>query len=359
MPERDLYQILQVSPEADYWTIRASYRALVKRYHPDAGLSQASNEMMQQLNEAFAVLSDAERRRDYDGRRAAWTRRSRRPQTLRSELPATRVPLTQAVDLSFVRVPAGSFLMGHDRGGGYIANRDDEPQHILELPDFLIGQGPVTVAQFAAFVEATGYVTTAEQEGGASSWPRLDWLPVAEASWREPYGRGSSVDRKQDHPVTVVTWDDARAFCRWASEVSGLAIRLPSEAEWEKAARGEDGRIWPWGDAPADQQRLNLGQEHQDTSPVGSYSPAGDSPYGCVDITGNVWQWTHSAYQRYPYRAEDGREDPTRDYVTRVLRGGAAWSGPGDYVVYRRESKGPLFRSAVIGFRVAAEPTDT
>jgi formylglycine-generating enzyme required for sulfatase activity len=119
-----------------------------------------------------------------------------------------------------------------------------------------------------------------------------------------------------------VTWHDAMAYCRWLARVTGRAYRLPSEAEWEKAARGTDGRIWPWGNK-WDSKRCNSREGGPgNTTPVGQYSPQGDSPYGCVDMAGNVWEWTLSLLKDYPYDPKDGREDAQAE-GRRRLRGGA------------------------------------
>ena len=122
-----------------------------------------------------------------------------------------------------------------------------------------------------------------------------------------------------------VSWDAATAYCRWLSETTGQRYRLPSEAEWEKAARGTDGRIYPWGNQPPDERRCNFNNNVKDTTPVGSY-PAGVSPYGCYDMAGNVWEWTSSLSWDYPYRADDGREVQVEDgNGLSVYRGGAYW----------------------------------
>ncbi len=130
---------------------------------------------------------------------------------------------------------------------------------------------------------------------------------------------------KQDHPVTCVSWHDAIAFCKWAG------VRLPTEAEWEKAARGTDGRIWPWGNREPNSGLCNFDVTVGDTTPVGRY-PDGKSPYGLLDVAGNVWEWTSSLWGTdtskpefgYPYDAKDGRENLTRRIRVRArLRGGS------------------------------------
>ncbi|MCU0485842.1 MAG: bifunctional serine/threonine-protein kinase/formylglycine-generating enzyme family protein [Anaerolineales bacterium] len=231
--------------------------------------------------------------------------------------------LASGVTMELVRVPAGEFLMGSDTTKDKDAEDDETPQHKLYLPEYLIGKYPVTVAQYAAFVKATGHKSQAH----------------------------SDVQKKGNHPVTMVSWDDALAFCQWASKQTVRNVRLPSEAEWEKAARGTDGRIWPWGDQEPDEMRCNFGMNVKDTTPVGKYSPLGDSPYGCVDMSGNVWEWTSSLYKLYPYNPQDGRED-TKVSETRVLRGGSFYYARGDARCAFRGWRGPNLWSGYGGFRV-------
>ena len=143
-------------------------------------------------------------------------------------------------------------------------------------------------------------------------------------------------------------------YCSWLSQMTGRLYRLPSEAEWEKAARGTDGRIYPWGDEPPDERRCNFGMNVGGTKPVGRYSPQGDSPYGCADMAGNVWEWTRSLYKDYPYDPEDGREDLEADHrVLRVLRGGAFY----EVWFVRCAARLGIFpndRSGYYGFRLVA-----
>jgi formylglycine-generating enzyme required for sulfatase activity len=229
------------------------------------------------------------------------------------------------------------------------------------LPEYWLGVTPVTVAQFQVFVDATHYQTTAEVQGVAWIWNLLAkrWAVGKGAYWRAPQGPGSSVKAKTGHPVTQVSWDDAQAFCRWLSSLSGLTCRLPSEAEWEKAARGTDGRIYPWGNALPDETRCNYGQKVGGTMPCGHYSPRSDAPYGCQDMAGNVWEWTSSLWGndwgqpdfKYPYQAGDGRENPqSRD--RRVLRGGSLHYGVVQMRSACRDRYPPDSRLDDTGFRV-------
>ena len=123
-------------------------------------------------------------------------------------------------------------------------------------------------------------------------------------------------EKKANHPVTNVSWHDAVAFCRW------VGVRLPTEAEWEKAARGADGRIWPWGNQQPTDKLCNFDNTVKDTTPVGRYLD-GAGPFGVLDMAGNVWEWTSSLSKSYKYDAQDGREDPDGERLSAVSRGGS------------------------------------
>ncbi|MFC1463971.1 MAG: formylglycine-generating enzyme family protein [Candidatus Brachytrichaceae bacterium NZ_4S206] len=263
------------------------------------------------------------------------------------------------VVLPLVRVPAGEFLMGSDKAKDKAARGDEVLQHWVYLDEYLISKYPVTVAQFAAFVKATGYKTRAEEEGSAWNWVDKGWKEIKGANWQRPRGPKSDVAQKQNHPVTCVSWDDAMAFCKWLSEASGRDVRLPSEAQWEKAARGSaDDRLWPWGDEPPTARHCNFDMNVGDTTPVGAYSPLGDSPYGCADMAGNVWEWCADWHDEKEYARRAGKEvrnpiGPLQG-TARVLRGGAFLSVADFVRCAGRDWDDPVTRSDYIGFRVCA-----
>jgi formylglycine-generating enzyme required for sulfatase activity len=224
-------------------------------------------------------------------------------------------------------VPPGPLLMGSDARRDPLADQRELPQHRVTLGGYWIGRYAVTAAQFRTFVKESGH---------------------------EPADTDSLVG-PDDHPVTVVTWHDALAFCRWLGAQAGVRVTLPSEAEWEKAARGADGRIYPWGNEPPDESRCNFAYRMEDTTPVGRYSPQGDSPYGCADMAGNVWEWTRSLLRTYPYNPRDGREKlRTSNDVLRILRGGSYLDGAARVRCTSRSWYNPSSRGRCGGFRIVA-----
>ena len=255
---------------------------------------------------------------------------------------ALAVVLTRGIRLELMKVHNGPFQMGCDSGVATGVQDNEGPARQVELPDYWIGRFPVTVTQFSTFVQSTGYKTQAEREtAGWVAVPGTGLTRVPGADWQHPLGQGSSVANKAFHPVTLVSIEDARAFCRWASHLSDWAIGLPSEAQWEKAARGVDGRLWPWGTSPSDDRGAFAGKTGGTTS-VGQFSPRGDSPYGCADMLGNVLEWTVSSPTAVP-----------------VIRGGSFREAVGAIRCTWRETLGdelPMLDN--LGFRVIAVGSD-
>jgi len=244
-----------------------------------------------------------------------------------------------------IHIPAGEFWMGTDRQALELAGIEwgdwmehETPHHRVHLPDYAIGKYPVTNAEFARFIEDGGYPNS-------QLWTRGGWVWREERKQTHPRYWGKPEYDDPSQPVVGASWYEAVAYCNWLGAKTGKPYRLPSEAEWEKAARGTDGRQWPWGNR-WDPHRCNSSESGPGRpTPVGQYSPDGDSPYGVADTAGNVWEWTRSLYERYPYDPSDGREnlEAGRD-VYRVLRGGAfsyvdwsvrcaarRWIGPDDW----------------------------
>ena len=228
-----------------------------------------------------------------------------------------------------IAIPAGTFQMGS------ASRADTRPRHLVRLAAYAIGRHEVTNAQFARFVKATGYR------------PQGRWSDYCE--------RGG-----ERHPAVHVSWFDARAYCAWAH------LRLPYESEWERAARGTDGRDYPWGNAWDPNRCSNLGMDRPDlvrrmlsmdrrrgTVPVGSI-PAGASPCGALDMLGNASEWCLSQSRPYPCRDQDGRNDFSSG-GERVIRGGCWFSASETLTCWARErSMGDyLYFYQYAGFRVA------
>jgi formylglycine-generating enzyme required for sulfatase activity len=226
-------------------------------------------------------------------------------------------------------VPAGEFLMGSDPTQDVDARPEEQPQHRVTLDAFQIARFPVTVAEYAYFVRA------------GSAPP--EW-------WDD--GRGGA-----DCPVVGVSWHDAVAYAAWLAHVTGARWRLPSEAEWEKAARWDPAagraRLYPWGDAFDQERCITAGAGGGGATPVGHYAERGDaSPCGAHDLAGDVWEWTSSLYEPYPYRADDGRAR-AEAIGGRVLRGGSWAHLPRHARAARRNAVRPAGLGADIGFRLA------
>jgi len=238
--------------------------------------------------------------------------------------------IAQNNDTLMVYVPEGAFLMGSVENDDD-SDADERPQHTIVLEAFYIDLTEVTNAMFAAFVAETNYRTDAEKTGKSYALVGSEWLEVSGADWQHPFGPSSNIDGLADHPVIHVSWNDATAYCHWARK------RLPTEAEWEKAARGTGGAIYPWGNSPPAGNLVNyadintnfewsvksVNDGYKYTSPVGSY-PNGASPYGALDMAGNVWEWVADWYGK-DYYLQSPEHNPTgpASGTIRVMRGGA------------------------------------
>lgn len=239
-----------------------------------------------------------------------------------------------------VKIPAGPFWIGiGDDQIQLLLEKEDwavewntsdmfqveQPIHQLTLPAFEIGKSPVTNAEYYVFVYNAGFR-----------------IPKGWIGFHYP-------DGLDDHPVVGVSKADAIAYCSWIAKETGKLFRLPTEAEWEKSARGTDKRLYPWGDS-FDPWRCNTVESGKKlTSPIGTYSPGGDSVYGVNDLSGNVWEWTQSYMNPYPYKLEDS----TGGKGKCVVRGGAWYYSRALARCSTREGVLADFISPALGFRLA------
>jgi formylglycine-generating enzyme required for sulfatase activity len=244
-----------------------------------------------------------------------------------------------------VTVSAGDFWMGDNE------DEDEKPRHKLFLPEYRIAKYPVTNDEFEEFIAGGGYKEK-------RWWTAAGWRWNKQENWTEPLYWDDTRFKKPNQPIMGVSWYEAVAYCNWSSNETRQPYRLPTEAEWEKAARGTGGRPYPWGKR-FDPSRLNLSEGDQtvgSTTPVGIY-PAGVSSNQCWDMAGNVWEWTSTQFRNYEYKADDGREDMyAGDNVLRVLRGGS-WSLDQFFArcSYRNRNC-PDDRSGSLGFRIVVSP---
>jgi formylglycine-generating enzyme required for sulfatase activity len=229
---------------------------------------------------------------------------------------------TSPVDgMTLVYVPAGPFLMGSTSGFG-----DEQPQHSVTLDAFWIDRTEVTNALYDQCVQA-----------GACQRPRRNSSNVVDIYWAN--------EQFANYPVIYVTWDDAQAYCQWAGR------RLPTEAEWEKAARGADGATYPWGNQAPDKTLANYGHNLHDVTAVDAY-PAGASPYGALDMAGNVMEWVVDWYSP-DYYAHSPQANPTGPDSgdRRGLRGGSWIYQPNGIRAAYRYSQPSDFSDFEVGFR--------
>jgi formylglycine-generating enzyme required for sulfatase activity len=221
-------------------------------------------------------------------------------------------------------VPGGGFWMGSSHSNDPDACVSERPASWMTLPSFWIGRHPVTIAEYDCAVRE-----------GIVPPPRvqMDHLPG-------------------NHPVAGVGWAEAVRYASFLTEVTGQHWSLPTEAQWERAARGDDRRRFPWGDLWTPTRANTWESGHSSVTAVGAYAGLGDSPFGVQDMAGNVWEWCSTLFRSYPYDAYDGREDPSSSYP-RVLRGGAwRFSARIARVTYRYPDLPGAYAYDAVGFRL-------
>jgi len=252
--------------------------------------------------------------------------------------------------LQVARIAAGEFVMGADDG-----EEDERPVHRIYVDDFAIGKYPVTNAEYAQFVRETGHPSPAVRSlpliAGAHE---SDFRSVAAGYF---WNNGTPPEGRERHPVTLVGFDDATRYCAWLAEKTGQPVRLPTEAEWERAARGGlEGKRFPWGDA-LDAERAHFlpdasAKSERGTAPVGLYPP---NAFEIHDAAGNVWEWVSDWYSpNYYQHAEYINPQGPETGIMRIVRGGAWVNADSQYLrcAYRHKIP-PDSYAYSIGFRIA------
>ena len=287
--------------------------------------------------EAFSVL-----------RNGTWLR----VEAVARDLPAGTVFRDGDDCPEMVVIPAGEFMMGSpDSEEG--RSRDEGPQHKVTVArPFALGRYALTVAEFGRFVAANGYKTEAEQNPseGIRVWDGSKWVWSNGKSWRDP-----GFAQAENHPVVGVSWNDVVAYVKWLSEKTGEPYRLPSEAEWEYAARAGTTTRYPWGDDPGKNRAnfFNSGSQWsgKQTAPVASFEP---NAFGLYDMIGNVWEWLQDCWNdSYKGAPTEGSAWESGNCGLRVVRGGSWNIRPGYARVANRNRDAPTDRYIYQGFRLA------
>ena len=243
--------------------------------------------------------------------------------TVDVESVAGSTPGEEPISDEMVTIPAGPFVRGTESGGF-----DERPTRTIHVDEFSIDRYEVTNHQYQQFVVATSH--------------RKPGLPSR-------YAKSGAKVRGINQPIVYVSWDDAEAYCRWKGK------RLPTEAEWEKAMRGTDGRLWPWGDTerPDGANWARVQDGHEASARVGTFQ-LDKSPYGVMDGAGNVMEWVADWYDETYYKSSPDQNPPSPEFGTyRVLRGGGYTTSGGDVRITSRSKMMPDFRDETIGFRCA------
>jgi len=321
----------EVSDTAAITLAQEFYQALADGYPVDAALAEARKAVLGAGNPyewGTPVLFS----RSADNRLLALPQKIVAPIIERKPFEPETIP-----------IPAGPFLMGSDNDA-----KNEQPQHEVFLPDYGIGKVPVTNQEYAKFLKSG-----APEAKGREAPKKLGW-----------WANNDPPEGKEKHPVVGVSWEDASAYCDWLRRETGRHYRLPSEAEWEKAARGSDGRRYPWGN---DWQEGHCNVAGKGTTAVDVYEE-GISPYACYDMLGNVEEWCNTIWGRdehnndypYPYRIDRREDEPAkanRPDVQRIYRGGSFYDQANEVRSSARNASGPSNKVSYRGFRVAIQPT--
>jgi formylglycine-generating enzyme required for sulfatase activity len=289
------------------------------------------------------------------------------PPTPTPQSPTPTPAVREKDGMEMVYVPGGTFQMGSTDAeidailkqcereyGTDQCERSwferETPRHSVTLDGFWIDLTEVTNDKFERFVQATGYRTEAEKKGNGLGFSDGIWSEVDGADWQHPNGPETSISGRTDHPVVQVSWNDATTYCHWAGG------RLPTEAEWEYAARGPDGHIYPWENDPPNDTLLNFAFYVADTTEVGSY-PDGASWVGAMDMAGNVWEWVNDWYDSgYDTSSTSHNPQGPETGDRKVARGGCWDSGEFDVRAAARLDIHPDDRGSYVGFRCVIGP---
>ena len=263
-----------------------------------------------------------------------------------------------------VLIPGGTFQMGTNEGYA-----EEAPAHQVTLDSFYLGRYEVTVAEFKAFVKATGYKTDAEKAGHSTVAFGLSWEEQRKVNWRHDALGKRRRQADYNHPVLHVSWNDASQYCQWLARKTGLAYRLPTEAEGEYAAgNGARHTLYSWGDnclvSPPSGNVADLAAQrdfpgfiicngyidgYSLTAPVGTFPP---NDLGLYDMTGNVWEWCSDWFGPYTAQNQTNPQGPSSGTL-RVVRGGSWYEGPNLYRVTFHGGISPDSHNHAIGFRLA------
>jgi formylglycine-generating enzyme required for sulfatase activity len=259
----------------------------------------------------------------------------------------------------YLYVPAGPFKMGDNFGDGMPRER---PVHTVDVDAFYIGKYEITNAEWTAFRNSPDY-------DDVSLWPGHRAMPKNQIPyWTQPQNHGGGTPGTEQYPVLGVNWDGAMAYCNWLTKITGKKYRLPTEAEWEKAARGTDQRRYPWGNTIDHSYANFVGAQKFDTGMiVGTFDGGthdslqthnGASPYGAMDMAGNVMEWCSDWYSENYYAVSPAKNPKgPANGAYKVLRGGTFFEEPFDLRTYARSAAWPSLQShRMIGFRPVREP---